>query len=143
VSGFVGDNTWNYYHYNAFSSYNLMVTMNQTSALGDCDLYVKSDSNPTRFDYTYRYSPLPQSVSFILSSIEMLIVLGLVCAVFDRDISFRSNVTLAITNPADLTWYVGVFGYRSCAYVLSVLDTCTLRTPFLSACSRSLAFRVR
>jgi hypothetical protein len=91
-SGYVSDNSWNYFHYNAFSSNNLLVQMNQTSG-GDCDLYVRTDSNPDRFNYNY------------------------------RDISFKPNVTLIIPDPSDRTWYIGVYGYRACAFVISVLDT--------------------
>jgi hypothetical protein len=72
VSGYVGDNTFNYYHFTAFSAVNMLITVTQTAG-GDCDLYVfsaavlpvaflmraacryvKSSHNPTRTDYDYR-----------------------------------------------------------------------------------------
>lgn len=93
VIGYVGDNAFNYYHYDAFSAYNMMIYLNQTSAAGDCDLYVKGDSNPTRTSYDY------------------------------RDISFRSNVSLAVPSPGDRTWFIGVYGYAACQYVLSVVTS--------------------
>jgi hypothetical protein len=108
VYGYVADNAWNYFHYNAFSTYNLQVQMNQTGTGGDCDLYVKHDTNPTRFDYTY------------------------------RDISFHQNVTLTIPNPSELTWYLGVYGYRACNYLLMVVDTSqcpTMCQPGQSTCA--------
>jgi hypothetical protein len=137
VSGYVADNSWNYYHYNAFSSNSLMVQMNQVSQTytythtlslpcplslasvndvstlsryltgfsqtsgGDCDLYVRADTNPDRFNYNY------------------------------RDISFHANVSLIIPDPSDRTWYIGVYGYRACSYLLTVLDTCTLLLHFV------------
>jgi hypothetical protein len=41
VTGYVGENTFNYFHVNAFSANSLLIWMNQTSVSGDCDLYVK------------------------------------------------------------------------------------------------------
>ncbi len=41
VTGYVGENAFNYYHVNSFSTNSLLIWMNQTSATGDCDLYVK------------------------------------------------------------------------------------------------------
>jgi hypothetical protein len=71
----------------------MLVWVNQTSPNGDCDLYINSDSQPTRFSYDY------------------------------RDISFNSNMSLSVPNPADRTWYIGVYGYRGCAYAISVTTT--------------------
>ncbi len=42
-----------------------------------------------------------------------------------RDISFKQNVSISIPNPSDRTWYLGVYGYRSCQYILVAQTTCT------------------
>jgi len=89
VTGYVADNAFNYYHFNAYSAYNMLIQVNQTNT-GDCDLYVKADMNPSRLLYDY------------------------------RDISFRANISLTVPNPSDRTWYIGVYGYQACSYLLSV-----------------------
>jgi len=93
VTGYVGDNTFNYYHYDSFSANAMVIQVNQTSRTGDCDLYVKGDYNPSRTVYDY------------------------------RDISFASNITLSVPNPSDRTWYIGVFGYMACQYVIAVTSS--------------------
>jgi len=93
VIGYVSENTFNYFHVNSFSANSLLIWMNQTSLTGDCDLYVKSDYNPTRTVYDY------------------------------RDISFKTNVSIEIPNPFDRTWYLGVYGYKACQYILSASST--------------------
>lgn len=99
--GFASDNSWNFYHFNAFSADNMLVQVNQTSPNGDCDVYLRSDAQPTRFSYDY------------------------------RDISFNANMSLSVPNPADRTWYIGVYGYRACAY--NILVTTTSSCP--NSCS--------
>eukprot|EP01094_Clydonella_sp_ATCC50884_P022664 TRINITY_DN525_c0_g1_i1.p1 TRINITY_DN525_c0_g1~~TRINITY_DN525_c0_g1_i1.p1 ORF type:complete len:574 (-),score=194.62 TRINITY_DN525_c0_g1_i1:43-1764(-) len=83
--GFVRDNSWNYYHVAPASADNLVVSVRQQSG-GDCDLYVKAGSPPSRFDYEA------------------------------RDVSFDQEFELVVENPQDQTWYIGVFGYQQCQY---------------------------
>jgi hypothetical protein len=90
VSGYVGDNTFNYYHFTAFSAVNMLITVTQTAG-GDCDLYViffslyigcleltdaafryvKSSHNPTRTDYDYRDIGFNTNSSVTVRSLEI------------------------------------------------------------------------
>jgi len=53
VSGFVRDNSWNYYHIAPNTASNLIVTVNQGDT-GDCDMYIRAGQNPTRYEFDYR-----------------------------------------------------------------------------------------
>jgi len=59
---------------------------------GDCDLFVKAGRNPTQTDFDY--AELSQDQVF--------------------------NIT--IPEPLGTTWYIGVFGWSSCAYSLKVVN---------------------
>lgn len=93
-SGYVESNSWNYYFVQAQSENNLVVTLNELNN-GDCDLYARAGSQPTKFDYDF------------------------------KNIGTSSVVQLTITNPTGV-WYLGVFGYSSCSYTISVniINTC-------------------
>jgi len=93
MSGYVGNNAWNYYHITADTANNLVVTAARTSSSGDCDLYVRAGAKPTRFDYQY------------------------------LDISTRVVANVTIINPQAETWYIGVFGWYPCEYVLYVQES--------------------
>ncbi len=56
------------------------MSVNRTSAAGDCDLYVKANGNPSRFDYQY------------------------------YDITVNPNISVTILNPSGIIWYIGVYG---------------------------------
>jgi hypothetical protein len=89
VEGFAGDNTWNYYHVTPNTANNLKIEINQEEQ-GDCDLYVKSGSKPSRIDYDY------------------------------RDITYNLDFSVVVENPGDSTWYVGIYGYRACPYHITM-----------------------
>ncbi len=52
-SGFVEGNSWNYYFVQAQTENSLSITLNELNN-GDCDLYVRQGSQPTKFDYDYK-----------------------------------------------------------------------------------------
>jgi len=89
-NGFVGDNAWNYFHFTPTSDSNMVISVNQTGDVGDCDLYVKQGASPSLFNYDY------------------------------RDIGLFSSYQLVIPNPGTQTWYMGLFGYRACTYSIAV-----------------------
>jgi hypothetical protein len=89
-TGFVDDNMWNYYNFRPDQSSNVVVSLNQTSTDMDCDLYIRKDENPTRFQYNY------------------------------RDISFQQNFSITIENPSFSFYYIGVYGYKACSYLLQI-----------------------
>jgi hypothetical protein len=93
MTGYVGDNAWNYFHIIDNTVNSLVVTVRQTSDTGDCDLYVRGNAKPTRFDYQY------------------------------VDISTHTTSTVTIVNPQGTTWYIGVFGWYPCEYELSVHES--------------------
>lgn len=92
VPGYVGDNAWNYYHVVASTTNNLLVSVNRTSSVGDCDLYVKANGNPSRFDYQY------------------------------YDITVNPNISVTILNPSGIIWYIGVYGWLPCQYTIAVTE---------------------
>ena len=51
VTGYAGENAWNYYHFPGDVSEDVLVTLSYES--GDCDLYVNANEKPTRFNYQY------------------------------------------------------------------------------------------
>lgn len=63
---------------------------------GDCDLYVKQGMQPTKFDYDF------------------------------KNVGISSTVQLTIPEPTVGAWYIGVYGYSTCAYTISVnlVSTC-------------------
>jgi len=106
MTGYVGDNAWNYYHITYNTANNLMVNVTRTSTTGDCDLFVRAGSKPTRFDYQY------------------------------LDISTHVTASVTIINPQAETWYIGVFGWYPCEYVLSVSESlaCDCASPLGGHC---------
>ena len=92
VTGYVGNNAWNYYHVSVNTVNDLVVSVNRTSATGDCDLYAKANANPTRFDYQY------------------------------ADITVNANIAITIPNAGGSIWYIGVYGWLSCQYSLIVTE---------------------
>ena len=87
-TGLVNDNMWNWYHFQTYTSSNVAVNLVQEESNMDCDLYIKRGSEPTRSSYDY------------------------------RDTSFRQNMTITIEDPAQAVYYIGVYGYHTCAYTL-------------------------
>lgn len=109
-SGFVGSNAWNYYHFQAFSSNNVLVQVSQVTTgnvTGDCDLYVKRGANPTRFSYDY------------------------------FDISLMSTFSVSVPAPGNDVWYVGLYGWRACQYnlVISLESTCSCPAGAHGSCA--------
>lgn len=49
--GFVQINNWNYYSFSTDSVDDLVITVSQSEANSDCDLYVKSGARPNRTNY--------------------------------------------------------------------------------------------
>jgi hypothetical protein len=84
----VDDNSWNYYTVQATTNNDIVLQFSTSSSTpsGDCDVYVKRGQNPTRTSFDY------------------------------RDIGFGRTFNLTIDDPADYTWYIGVYGYTKCEY---------------------------
>jgi len=95
VNGYVSDNTWNYYHMKPNTQNNVIVAVQQLGQSNqDCDLYIKSGTQPTKFDFMY------------------------------SNIGIESSFTLTIPDPSDETWYFGVYGYSNCTYnITATLST--------------------
>jgi hypothetical protein len=91
--GFVTDNAWNYYTFQTFTARTVSVIITQESATHDCDVYVKKDGKPTRINYDY------------------------------ADERIGQNTTLAIPNPLQGTFWVGVYGWTACAYRVTVVES--------------------
>jgi len=94
VSGFVENNAWNYYRYNASSADNMLISIAQNSSIvADCDLFVKQGSLPTRFVYDY------------------------------RDTGIQQQFNLSINDPGQAVWYIGVYGWSTCQYQIKIDET--------------------
>jgi len=102
ISGYTGSNMWNYYAVTANSASNMKINIVQSNDLnGDCDLYIRANQNPDKFNYDY------------------------------RDIGLSSNFSLVVQNPLSTPWKIGVYGYRSCEYFI----TMTLESSCPNDCS--------
>lgn len=89
-TGFVSRLSWNYYHFTAYSQRNLVVTVRQTNSSQDCDGYIQSGKRPTTSDYAI------------------------------VDTGTRSTFNMTIADPSQATWYIGIYGYTSCTYRISI-----------------------
>lgn len=97
VAGYANNNQWNFYTATANSATNMIIKIDQDwNEGGDCDLYVRADEDPTRFDFDY------------------------------RNIGFDSSFSVVVQNPLATTWHIGVYGYRHCQYYITeTLDSGT------------------
>jgi len=94
VQGFVSPNFWNYYTYISNSADNMIISINQEeTGETDCDVYIKAGSKPTRFDFDFQNTSISQ------------------------------NFRLTIPDPGSAAWNIGIYGWTSCAYHLSVIDS--------------------
>jgi hypothetical protein len=89
VQGYVADQAWNYYSYASNSMTPLQINVTQTAA-GDCDIFVRANSKPTRFEFDY------------------------------QDIGLSTSFSVNILQPGAATWWVGVFGFTPCEYQLQI-----------------------
>jgi len=89
VSGYVEYNSWNYFNYVTNTEANLVIRVSQSDA-GDCDLYVRANANPTRFEFDY------------------------------QDIGVTTDFNLTINDPGHTTWHIGVYGWSSCSFSITV-----------------------
>jgi len=96
IAGSVASNQWNYYKVSINTVNNLVIRVNQTSAHGDCDLYVRAGVDPDKYTYDYSNSRVDPTFS------------------------------LSIPNTGSNIWHLGVYGFSSCRYILvaSIETTC-------------------
>jgi len=110
VTGFVDTNFWNYYTFRIVTQNNVIIRTVQTSSSGsDCDVFVKAGSDPTRIDYEY------------------------------ANLSNLADFNVTIPEPGDTEWHIGVYGWTSCAYTLSITIPGTLLGSNLCSFSLSLS----
>jgi hypothetical protein len=88
-SGKATTGTWNYWHAQYFTMSPLSVNVTQTST-GDCDLYVRSGQNPTRFIYQF------------------------------AELSVSQEFGVVIPSAGNDTWYIGIYGWSTCSYDIVV-----------------------
>mmetsp|Transcript_24034 Transcript_24034/g.67302 ORF Transcript_24034/g.67302 Transcript_24034/m.67302 type:complete len:589 (+) Transcript_24034:1033-2799(+) len=99
-TGMVQGDTWNYYPLITSTSSNVVIRVSHlldpAPILGDCDVYIQRQRKPGITDWTY------------------------------VDTSLDLEVVLVMESPLADTWYIGIHGYRPCAYALSatVENTC-------------------
>lgn len=84
-NGYVSAGSWNYWHLHYFTDSPLMVTVQQLSE-GDCDIYVKQNSDPTRIIFQI------------------------------TDMSTDPEFSITIQNPGDDSWHLGIYGWTACTY---------------------------
>jgi len=92
-TGYVDSNNWNYYSFRTDSTNNFVIQVTQLTGEGDCDLYVRSGQVPTRFNYDY------------------------------FDLSIEATFSLTVEDPGDDTWYIGIFGWEECSYIITATET--------------------
>jgi len=90
-AGHVDSNEWNYYQYVANSGNSFVITVvHDVSDGADCDVFVNSGSIPTRFRFVY------------------------------RDVASDPITTLRVDNPGTQRWFIGVYGFSTCTYNLTL-----------------------
>jgi len=94
--GYVDSNYWNYFRYNSNSMTPFVVKLISYNS-SDCDIYVRYNSKPTRWNFVF------------------------------RNISALPNTELVVHDPGQRLWYIGIFGATSCNYsvVISTRTNCT------------------
>jgi len=90
VTGQLCPDGFNYFHVNTFSTNNLVISVDQSASIGDCDIYVLAGEKPNRTHFDFSNTGMG-NVSVI-----------------------------TIPNPLVQTYYIGVFGFRECIYELWV-----------------------
>ena len=85
-NGFVGKNTWNYFNFRVHTANSITVGLHQETADMDCDLYIRANDKPTRFEFDY------------------------------NDLSLNQDYYIPIRDPGDEEWIVGVYGWEECAF---------------------------
>jgi len=89
--GYVSASNWNYFRYDSASVANLMISLQTTG--GDCDIYAKSGSIPSRISYDA------------------------------SDVGTRPNFTMTIEDPGIASWYVGIYGWSTCSFTITIYET--------------------
>jgi hypothetical protein len=93
VTGYVSDNSWNYYSYTSSSQNNLVVNVTELNT-GDCDLYIREGAQPTKFEYNYRNIGVSSSFSIIVPDATgsfSIGVYGFASCLYRISISISSN----------------------------------------------------
>jgi len=91
--GYVSVNSWNYYNYQTNSIANFVITITQTTATGDCDVYARAGQIPTRVAYDA------------------------------SDVQTAANFSLIIPDPGRAVWYIGIYGWSTCGYIITVTES--------------------
>jgi len=104
--GYVASGSWNYWYLQYFTQSSLQVTVTQTGEAGDCDLYIKQNSDPTRIVYQF------------------------------ADMSLNQEYSIVIQDPANEIWHIGVYGWTTCSYEISAqtLDDCQCTSASHGSC---------
>jgi len=102
-TGFVETGAWNFFSYTSNSQNDLIVMLRQTSSSGDCDIYARAGRDPTSFQFDY------------------------------SEISTKTSFNLTISQPGRQTWIIGVFGWSTCRFSISVVELSSAQCP--NACS--------
>ena len=93
-SGYVDENSWNYYHARVITKNPLVVKLTQNGTENqNCDLFVRANDKPSRFQYDYANEGTDSSFSIVIKA------------------------------PGDYSWYFGVFGSLSCSYSIQIDET--------------------
>jgi len=97
--GYVDSNSWNFYSVQAQSENTLIISVHELNE-GDCDVYVKQGSQPSKSSYDY------------------------------KDLGTASTFQITVPTPTG-TWFIGVYGYRTCSYTVTVnlQNTCPGNPP--------------
>jgi len=97
--GFVGERSWNFYTAQANFKNDLVIQLQQSSNIFDCDMYVKANNVPNLFNFDY--------------------------AEFSEDHLYYLN----IPNPASTVWNIAVYGYTECAYNITIIEATSCDCP--------------
>jgi len=97
VTGYVDQNVWNYYTFQSSLQTNVLITVTQTTDTGDCDIYVRFDDTPSRWQFDFIH------------------------------ITTEKTFTLTVPNAVGKVIHIGVLGWTASGYsmTVSISATCT------------------
>lgn len=92
-NGHLSRQQWQYYHIDVPTGLSAISVQANQSADGDCDLYLRAGSYPSKAEFDY------------------------------RDNTLTYEMALSVQNPSSGLWYAGVYGFQPCDYTFAVYSS--------------------
>jgi len=99
ATGYLDQNIWNYYTFSSSHQDNIIITVTQTTTGGDCDLYVRFDGPPSRWQFDYIH------------------------------ITTENPFSLTVPNALGKVIHIGLFGWSAVGYSFTITESTTCNPP--------------